>query len=342
MIIISSKNQGKFEEEYLKKLIIPDGKNFFVTPEEFNNIDKTTLEESEILIYYSVGNEIIENEIFAFLRKLDKEYILVQLSDETLIAQSYEFKNAKIIFRSYFNPNKSSRNIITIPVGYQTGYFQEKEVETGRRKYIWTFFGQIYSSRKIMINKLLTLEPNYKHQSKSFMSEDILQPQDTIKIYRESIFAPCPFGYINPDTFRVMEVLEGGCIPIVSKFRSIDYYKYVFGDHPFLVINNWNEAIEKMEEYLKDDELLIKKQNEIQTWYKSFKKNLKFDIENFIFKQNYNPISSQFHYQSKAKYNLKVKFIFIYWFKIKQHVFFYKIEKLMYKIKKFLKKLVLT
>ena len=68
------------------------------------------------------------------------------------------------------------------------------------------------------------------------------------KIYSNTKFAPCPFGYVNPDTFRIMESLESGCIPIVLKFRSLDYYQNIFGDHPFILVNDWTEAKSKNED----------------------------------------------------------------------------------------------
>ena len=73
------------------------------------------------------------------------------------------------------------------------------------------------------------------------MSYDALEAEK-ILVYKETTFAPCPFGFVNPDSFRIMEVLEFGCIPIVKKFNNVDYYKYVFGDHPFIVVKDWKEA----------------------------------------------------------------------------------------------------
>ena len=92
-----------------------------------------------------------------------------------------------------------------------------------------------------MLNNLLNFKPSFLHVTEKFMSDNSIPSMKAKEIYMGSWFAPCPFGYINPDTFRIMEVLEAGCIPIVQKMPFIDYYKYIFGDHPFIVIKNWKE-----------------------------------------------------------------------------------------------------
>ena len=112
------------------------------------------------------------------------------------------------------------------------------------------------------------------------------------------MFAPCPFGYINPDTFRIMEVLEGGCVPIVQKMLFIDYYKYIFGDHPFIVVKNWKE-INKI--IIITPQILIasKKQKEVFDWYKNFKIELSKDTENILLNNSDNLDSKQFSYQNR-------------------------------------------
>ena len=75
-----------------------------------------------------------------------------------------------------------------------------------------------------------------------------------------------------------MESLESGCIPIVLKFRSLDYYQNIFGDHPFIIVNDWTEAKSKMKNLLDNPELLINTQKQINQWYINYKENLTNDI----------------------------------------------------------------
>ena len=71
-------------------------------------------------------------------------------------------------------------------------------------------------------------------------------------------FPPCPYGYLNPDSFRIMESLESGCIPIVQKFLFIDYYKLIFGDHPFIVLNKWKSVEKEITNLLSNPKALEK------------------------------------------------------------------------------------
>lgn len=342
MIIVRLSNQSKFEEEYLRNFIFPENSNIYVSPREFLKLEKKLILTNQLVIYYSVGNQSIKTEIDEFIKQLDQEFTLIQLSDETLIAKKIRNKNAKIILRSYFNPNINSSKTYTIPLGYQNGFQEIDNPKIEDRKYIWSFFGQIYSSRNFMVESLKTVQPNYVNQNKSFMSEDIVNPEEVKKVYRDTIFAPCPDGYINPDTFRIMEVLESGCIPIVKSFKSIDYFKYVYGNHPFIVLKDWSEAIEIIKRYTEDKELLNSKQNEITLWYKEYKNKLRLDIKNLIYESKTPQSSIQFKYQRSSRFNLFLRVKFYYWFRLKQNFLFYKLNKLIFKTKNFLKKLVLN
>ena len=75
-----------------------------------------------MLIIYQPGNEDIYIEVNDFLKKLNSNYILIHLSDETLEGKNLHYKNAKVILRSYFDPFSNNKNIFTIPVGYQNGF----------------------------------------------------------------------------------------------------------------------------------------------------------------------------------------------------------------------------
>jgi hypothetical protein len=56
---------------------------------------------------------------------------------------------------------------------------------------------------------------------------------------------PCPSGPATPDSFRMAEALEAGCVPVIDAC-ALDgvggYWEMVFGrEHPFWVITDWAE-----------------------------------------------------------------------------------------------------
>ena len=341
MIIVSSDLQNKFEDEYIINLIIPTSSNIVkVNPEKFFELDKNLVKNSKLIIIYSPSSKEINEEIDSFLNEVNLPYVLIHLSDENLEGENKHYKNADFVLRSYFDPRVRKRENFTIPLGFQNGYLSKKDVLIKhKRKYIWSFFGQIYSTRTNMINSLKSLNPHYLHITEGFMSSDALSPKNIIRIYEETIFAPCPFGFINPDSFRIMEVLEYGCIPIVQKFNKLDYYKYIFGDHPFIVVKNWKEAPDIISHYLSNPQLLKEKQIEVSKWYKNFKNQLEQDMNN-LFEGKIDLITSkQFIYQNQKGLNYLRNFAFFYWFKLRKKSWFIIISKFMYKVKKFIKRI---
>ena len=340
MIIVKSKYQSDFENDYIAELILSFNKNLkIVTPDEFFELDKITQNKSKVLIVYSPGDEKVFLEIDNFIEKIPNKYSLIHLSDETLTDPICHYEGADIILRSYFNPKIKYLNCFTIPVGYQNGYQNSIEIKT-ERLYTWSFLGQIYSTRKHMLINLLNFKPSFLHVTEKFMSNSSIPSMKAKEIYMDSWFAPCPFGFINPDTFRIMEVLEAGCVPIVQKMPFIDYYKYIFGDHPFIVVKNWKEINKIISNYTSNPDSLESKQKEVFDWYKNFKIELSKDTENILLNNSDNLDSKQFSYQKQIGLNVVRNFIFFYWFNLKRDNKVIKIQKMIKKLKKFLKTLV--
>ena len=259
----------------------------------------------------------------------------MHLSDETLDIDNDLYKKSKIVIRSYYSPFIKKKECYTIPVGFQNGFlgFEKFNYETMKRENIWSFFGQIYKLREDMINNLSDIGPYELFKTESFFSKHSLTSNNMRKIYSNTIFAPCPFGYVNPDTFRIMESLESGCIPIVLKFRSLDYYQNIFGDHPFIIVNDWTEAKSKMKNLLGNPELLINTQKQINQWYINYKENLTNDIYKILNNKKDFIMSSQFKYQQKNKKSIRLKMIFYYWFKLRNLTFVISIRRILNKYK---------
>lgn len=69
-----------------------------------------------------------------------------------------------------------------------------------------------------------------------------------LKYLAESRIALCPAGAATPDTFRVYEALEAGCVPVVDALRpdtrSTGYWRLVYGeDCPLPRVTRWDEEL---------------------------------------------------------------------------------------------------
>ena len=87
---------------------------------------------------------------------------------------------------------------------------------------------------------------------------------DYVEKLKQSKIVICPGGAATPDTFRVFEALECGCVPIIDAqsgrgYSTVvgNYWQKVFGkDFPVPVITNWadleryiNDILEECETY---------------------------------------------------------------------------------------------
>jgi hypothetical protein len=79
-----------------------------------------------------------------------------------------------------------------------------------------------------------------------------------------SVFAPCPAGN-SPETIRLYDALELGCIPVSLKHEFIfsDQALSEFGPPPFAFLNSWDELPKFLEEMRGR---LISDVDEIQDW----------------------------------------------------------------------------
>jgi hypothetical protein len=86
-------------------------------------------------------------------------------------------------------------------------------------------------------------------------------------------------GWVHPDSFRIMECLESGSIPILKNYNNLEYFTKVWGDSPLPIINSWNEITSY---YKMNEEDYLKLKNNVFNWYKDFKIQLTLKIKNIL------------------------------------------------------------
>lgn len=84
-------------------------------------------------------------------------------------------------------------------------------------------------------------------------------------------------GWVHPDSFRLMECLESGSIPILKNYNNLEYFTKVWGDSPIPVVNSWGEIIEY---YNMDTDNYNQLYNKVFNWYSEFKIQLTSKIKN--------------------------------------------------------------
>jgi len=273
--------QTEFEKDYIY--------NFCLANAEQTNLDRN------IVVFSSNRREKLPQGFSA-------NDVIIHLSNENL-KFNYRFLSPQnTVLRSYYHPFVWHSKCYAIPLGWQTGYANKSNIQGEHSKFIWSFIGQIKGYREPMYDVFKDLTPHFSSVSKEWNSRT-LTDEEVQQVYLDSAFALVPFGSIHADTMRIMEVLEWGCIPVVIKYMHEDYYKYIYGNHPFILADNWNKAREIVEQLWFDKTSLLKKQKEVQMWYAVFKRNLQDDITD-ILKGKKPTRCEQWKYQKLGRLNL--------------------------------------
>jgi len=98
-------------------------------------------------------------------------------------------------------------------------------------------------------------------------------------VMEESVFAPCPAGN-SPETIRLYDALESGCIPISLDHVFIKSPSALaeFGLPPFSILATWDELpkfLEKMKQKMMTNPSEIQQmQDDCIVWWESYKKHI--------------------------------------------------------------------
>ena len=107
-----------------------------------------------------------------------------------------------------------------------------------------------------------------------------LPPAEYFTRLKTAKVAPCPSGPLTPDTFRLYEALEAGCIPVVDRVAPTGeegYWERLFGTVPFPVVRSWEELpkIVSNVDWPADA-------NRIGSWWALYKRKLVFQMSHDI------------------------------------------------------------
>ena len=245
---------------------------------EFETIQsEKDLENEDILI---IVDSSIENkeELYTKLELICSKMFLIHLGDETfaydlsMVYNKFNYVWRTFCSNKYFNNKKVS----CLPIGYKSGIFFKKEI--GKRKYKWAFLGTPHkSSRHDLLFQLSDIEPSFFHKTKKF-NEKIIDVSEMSGILTSTEFIPCPNGFVHPETYRLYEALECGCIPIVE--NAYKYYDRLFPNNPFIKVDRWIEAKPVIRGW--GDDQIKQKLEECRTWWSQYKNQLQEFIINKI------------------------------------------------------------
>lgn len=245
------------------------------------------LDNSIVVISANIHSEK-HHDYFAKLHALNYRFGIIHLSDELYYAPTDFYPFAKFVFRNYWHKKFADQdNVYYWPLGYKAGFWSDGYSlplpTAAERVYKWIFAGQIHkkASRVAMADSLKNIRDYFIHEIYFWADPTSLDVIDYRNLFLEAQFIPCPRGFWNLDTFRLAEALECGCIPIVER-EPLDYFKEFFGNHPFIVVDNWEQARQQMQELIDQPEKLEQRRIECYTWWINYKAQLKEKIDEII------------------------------------------------------------
>ena len=212
------------------------------------------------------------------LKLISSKIFLIHLGDESNVYDlSPIYDNCNYIWRTfcsnkYFNNQKVS----CLPIGYKSGTCFKKQ--NSDRKYKWAFIGTPHkTSRHDLLFQLSSIQPSFCYKTEKF-NKKIIGVDKMNEILSSSEFIPCPNGFVHPETYRLYEALECGCIPVVE--NAYKYYDRLFPNNPFLKIDKWRDAQNMIKKFTDKD--IKKKSENCKKWWKDYKNELQNFINNTI------------------------------------------------------------
>lgn len=273
-------SQTAFEEHYLTNFFWGEETQVkcYYAPNTYDTFfNKSFIVYSSNLTHINMGlREYIDK-----YRRKGLKFGLIHLSDERNVSTDYPPYNSRVpVLRSYgrMDSREYHKNVLPIPLGYQSGF------QNGRKSIIRdipaVFAGSLKQDRQKVVNALKNIPESIVRATFDFNDPTGIKPSELKSLYERTIFVPCPMGWIHYDSFRVMEALESGAIPVIHKNQE-KYMAKMFPNNPFLVVNDWNELIEYSVEFQQETKISTMHKfvyqvavHNVQLWYEQFKSSL--------------------------------------------------------------------
>lgn len=255
----------------------------------FKDIPHRTIENLDHTLF--IDNSVIvdalcwapyHNAYIAEMTKRGLNFGLVHLTDEDCTVDISSYADCKFVLRNYYR-GPMPEHVMNIPLGYNTGFTAHTEnPPAAQRKFVWSCVGARWDQNRNVMAQVMSSIPNgflYVAEHHGIR----LTPAEMSKIYRDSVFIPCPRGAIIMDNFRVTEALEAGCIPIVE--RS-DYWAKMHGaDFPAIQINGWHEVPGIIQQYTQDPAGLDLLRNRCYNWWTARKQLVTKNVTELVTKK---------------------------------------------------------
>jgi hypothetical protein len=228
------------------------------------------------------------------LKSNNNKVVLCQMGDENMAKYHIEaYESCDLILRNYyfseiFQNQGINHKLMWIPNGYRSGVGPREAGNvrpSEKRHFLASFMGWLDNSasfgneRKLFADAAVECGPDlYLNRSDSFSRGYNVGLYSAVLEY--SVFCPCPAGN-SPETIRLYDALELGCIPISLKQEFLSS-GYAISEPPFPLLDSWAELPNALKSYReqfgKDPYALTRLQQSCLSWWQLFKESVSGNI----------------------------------------------------------------
>jgi len=278
-------NRGQFDDTVLNDLF--DGK-FGATGYTFEHHEVGGLEPGDggIVVLHARMHDQDINVINKQLAKLGWALVVLVGDEQNLFPwESLKHPNMKT-WVMHPMPDRHKEADWYLINGYapDTRLLKNYRAEYDEKPLDWFFSGQLGHKRREECQEAAQDIPGGEFIPTKGFTQGLDHGQYFKKL-ASAKFALCPSGPCTPDTFRLYEALEAGCIPIVDSSPPRKYptgfWENLFGEAPpFPILEDWGSLQGTIEELLPDWKTTA---NRVFAWWQRYKRKMANHLQTDIF-----------------------------------------------------------
>ena len=251
-----------------------------------------------VIVYLELNQ--INIELIRHIKSLGNKVVLYHMGGERLDKDISAYAECDLVIRNYYfpsiiNDSEFGKKIIWAPNGFRTGVGPRNKVvlkKASQRQCFSAFLGWINNSASYSDERV-----SFAAQAADCGENLYVMPSNGFAggynvglysaIMEDSIYAPCPAGN-NPETIRLYDALELGCIPISlsHEFLLSKDALASLGPVPFPLLGSWSELpqflVEMKEKLISNPNEIFELQQRCIDWWSSFKMSMQKKIADRI------------------------------------------------------------
>jgi GR25 family glycosyltransferase involved in LPS biosynthesis len=157
----------------------------------------------------------------------------------------YQLGCCRRVVRNYWREDCSTlAKVVTIPLGFARS--APTLANEADRPYVWSFHGTNWFGRRELLEPLMALGPHSCKWQMEFMDASMTPASDYSTLLSHTQFVPVPGGN-NPETFRLYEALEHGCIPVYVRSKGDErFWNWICRWLPLQELLTWSAAADQI------------------------------------------------------------------------------------------------